>query len=146
MNKRQESALQATKTGLRGTWHMTLAYSTAVCSLSRCVCSNAEATNRARVDYLEHGRTFNFDRLSCATLREKTSRSSDEGETLLADSAHETTDSELAAIFRLGNFRSSPVQSGFHTQCFAYVSRFGRAQARTSFPCDEGVSLFLSRA
>jgi hypothetical protein len=125
---------------------MTLAYPKVVCSLSWWVCFSAEAPYRAWVDFLQHGRTFNFDRLPCATLQDKTSRSYDERETLLADSAHEATDSALAVKFRLGNFRSSPVQSGFYTQRFASVSRFGRAQVRTSFPCDEGVSLLLSRA
>lgn len=121
------------QTGLSGTWHMTLAYPTAVCNLW-WVWSSTEATSRAWVDCLELGRTFNFDRMPCATLQDETSRSSAEGETLLADSTHEATDSELAAKFRLENFRSTTVWSGFHIQCLASVSRLDEHRSGHRFP------------
>ena len=65
-----------------------------------------------RTSWHKDGRMFVFDRLPCAKLQEKTSRSSDEGETLLAWlplTPHEATDLELAAKFRFGNFGSSTI-------------------------------------
>jgi len=124
------------QTRLGSTWHMTLAYPKAVCNIC-WMCSSAEATSRAWVDCLEFGRTFNFDGMPCATLQDETSRTSDEGETLLADSAHEATDSELSIIPHTVRI-SHPV--------FRICFPLGRAQVRTSLPCEEGVSLLLSRA
>jgi hypothetical protein len=134
-----EECMSDGQTGVGGTWHMTLAYSTAVCSLSWCVCSRAEATSC--LGGLPG--TWTHVQLWQIVLRDAS------GENVsVVWRGRNSPRWHGTRSHRLGTCCNISVRklSGFHTQCFASVSRCGRAQVRASFPCDERVSLFLSRA